>query len=70
MQPGFEPEGQLIVGVFSVDTRQARESFRKLAQLDFDVALFGHGPPLDRDASRAFRRAGGESWLGPPDARA
>jgi glyoxylase-like metal-dependent hydrolase (beta-lactamase superfamily II) len=49
------PEGQLIVGVFNVDPEQTRASFRKLAQLEFDAAFFGHGPPMDKDASRAFR---------------
>ena len=44
-------------GLFNDDHAQARESFRKLAQLDFDVACFGHGRPLDKDASLAFRRA-------------
>ncbi len=44
-------------GMFNADRAQTRESFRKLAELDFDVACFGHGKPLDRDASRAFRRA-------------
>jgi glyoxylase-like metal-dependent hydrolase (beta-lactamase superfamily II) len=44
------------IGIFTEDARQARASFRKLAQLDFEVACFGHGAPLDRDASRAFRR--------------
>ena len=29
----------------------------KLAELDFEVACFGHGASLDRDASLAFRRA-------------
>ncbi len=50
------PEGQLIVGVFNVDPEQARASFRRLAQLEFDAAFFGHGAPMDNDASRAFRR--------------
>ena len=44
-------------GMFNADRAQTRESFRKLAELDFDVACFGHGKPLDKDASRAFRRA-------------
>ncbi len=44
-------------GLFTEDHAQARASFRKLAQLDFDAAFFGHGKPLDKDASRAFRRA-------------
>ena len=51
-----DPEGRLMVGVFNVDTQQARESFRRLAALDVDVACFGHGKPYDRDASIAFRR--------------
>ena len=50
------PQGRLMVGVFNVDTQQARASFRKLAALDFEVACFGHGKPLDREASLAFRR--------------
>jgi glyoxylase-like metal-dependent hydrolase (beta-lactamase superfamily II) len=50
------PDGQLIVGAFNVDPEQTRASFRKLAQLEFDAAFFGHGAPLDKDASRAFRR--------------
>jgi glyoxylase-like metal-dependent hydrolase (beta-lactamase superfamily II) len=44
-------------GIFNEDRAQLQPSFRKLAELDFDVACFGHGPPLDKDASRAFRRA-------------
>jgi len=42
-------------GMFNEDASQVKESFRKLAALDFDVACFGHGKPLDRDASREFR---------------
>jgi glyoxylase-like metal-dependent hydrolase (beta-lactamase superfamily II) len=49
------PSGPL--GMFNEDHAQADASFRKLAQLDFDVACFGHGKPLDKDASQAFRRA-------------
>lgn len=45
-----------VFGLFNEDRAQVGESFRKLAQLDFDVACFGHGPPLGREASRAFRR--------------
>jgi glyoxylase-like metal-dependent hydrolase (beta-lactamase superfamily II) len=44
------------VGFFTEDGGKAKESVRKLAQLDFDVACFGHGPPLDKDASLAVRR--------------
>ena len=48
------PSGPL--GIFNEDRTQARQSFRKLAALDFDIACFGHGRPLDREASLAFRR--------------
>lgn len=44
-------------GLFNEDRAQVRESFRKLAELDFEVACFGHGKPLDKEASLAFRRA-------------
>ncbi|MGB2694120.1 MAG: MBL fold metallo-hydrolase [Dehalococcoidia bacterium] len=53
---GGGPTGSPALGVFNADPRVARESFRKLAALDFDVACFGHGRPLDKDASLAFRR--------------
>ncbi len=51
-----DPKGRLMVGVFNVDTAQARASFAKLVALDFEVACFGHGPPMDKEASLAFRR--------------
>ena len=51
-----DPEGRLMVGVFNVDREQTRQSFRRLAELDFEAAYFGHGPPMDREASLAFRR--------------
>ncbi len=44
-------------GIYNEDREQLRRSFRKLAELDFEVACFGHGPPLDKEASFAFRRA-------------
>jgi glyoxylase-like metal-dependent hydrolase (beta-lactamase superfamily II) len=50
------PDGQLIVGVFNVDPERTRASFRQLAELEFDAAFFGHGAPLDREASLGFRR--------------
>ncbi len=49
-------DGKPIVGVFNLDNEQARASFRNLAELDFEVACFGHGAPLDKEASLAFRR--------------
>jgi hypothetical protein len=35
---------------------EARRSFGTLADLDFEIACFGHGPPLLKAASVAFRR--------------
>ena len=51
-----DSEDNLIVGVFNLDQAQAFESFRKLAELDFDIACVGHGKPLDKNASLAFRK--------------
>ena len=34
----------------------AEESVRKLAALEPQVILFGHGPPLQRDAAAQLRR--------------
>jgi glyoxylase-like metal-dependent hydrolase (beta-lactamase superfamily II) len=50
------PDGRLMSGVFNVDTAQTRASFAKLAELDFEIACFGHGAPLDKDASTEFGR--------------
>ncbi len=44
------------IGWFTEDAARARESIRRLAALDFDVALFGHGPPLRGEAMLRFRR--------------
>jgi glyoxylase-like metal-dependent hydrolase (beta-lactamase superfamily II) len=50
------PDGQLIVGVFNADPAQARASFARLAGLHFEAAFFGHGAPMDKAASSAFRQ--------------
>ena len=67
----FRQAGVLIVGdaleyrsgklglpsrVFTTDMTQAKESIRRLAQLDFDVLCFSHFPPLTNGASLALRR--------------
>jgi glyoxylase-like metal-dependent hydrolase (beta-lactamase superfamily II) len=49
------------IGTFTEDGDAARASFRKLAQIDFEVACFGHGKPLDKAASLAFRKLA-DSW--------
>jgi glyoxylase-like metal-dependent hydrolase (beta-lactamase superfamily II) len=50
---------RLPVGMFTEDGAAARASFRRLAQLNFDVACFGHGKPITKDASSAFRKFAG-----------
>jgi glyoxylase-like metal-dependent hydrolase (beta-lactamase superfamily II) len=40
--------------------KDGRTSQRKLAHLSFDAAGFGHGRPIARDASAAFRKKWGE----------
>jgi glyoxylase-like metal-dependent hydrolase (beta-lactamase superfamily II) len=42
--------------LFTEDRAAARDSIRKLAELDVDVALFGHGRPMVKDASTAIRK--------------
>jgi len=44
-------------GLFTDDVVQANASFRKLAELEFDTACFGHGGVLKGQAHAAFRRA-------------
>ena len=51
-----DEEEKLILGMFNLDRPLAIKSFRKLADLDFDIACIGHGKPLDKDASLEFRR--------------
>jgi glyoxylase-like metal-dependent hydrolase (beta-lactamase superfamily II) len=44
-----------ILGPFNVLRDQAIESFRRLAQLDIDIACFGHGDPIAADAGSDLR---------------
>lgn len=46
-----------IPGVFSSDRGQLAAACARLAALDTDVALFGHGEPLTGDAGAALRAA-------------
>ena len=48
--------GRPFVGFFNVDPEQAKQSVRRLAELDFEVGCFGHGMPLTKEASFAFRK--------------
>ncbi|MGH3099109.1 MAG: MBL fold metallo-hydrolase [Streptosporangiales bacterium] len=52
-----EHHGQIILGVFNLDRAVAAASFRRLAQLDVDVACFGHGEPLLTKASTRMRES-------------
>ena len=46
----------LPIGMFTADRQQAKESVRKLAALEFEVACFGHGRVLKGEANLRFRR--------------
>lgn len=41
-----EHQGQIILGPFNIGRDCAETSFRALAELDVDVACFGHGMPV------------------------
>jgi hypothetical protein len=43
--------------MFTVDHELAKESFRKLAALEFDTVCMGHGGTLTGQAHAAFKRA-------------
>jgi glyoxylase-like metal-dependent hydrolase (beta-lactamase superfamily II) len=47
--------GNVIPGVFNVDTPQMLRSIRVLAGRDFEAACFGHGAPIVEGASRQVR---------------
>ena len=51
------PGGQVIPGVLNTDRAQATASFRRLAGLDADIACFGHGEPVSRNAAVQLRAA-------------
>jgi glyoxylase-like metal-dependent hydrolase (beta-lactamase superfamily II) len=48
-----------IVGVFNIDPRRARESFKRLSDLEFEAACFGHGPPIITGAAQIMRKVAG-----------
>ncbi|QUH03425.1 MBL fold metallo-hydrolase [Saccharopolyspora erythraea] len=51
------PGGPPILGGFNVDRDQTWRSLRRLAELDVDVACFGHGDPFHGDVAAALRNA-------------
>jgi glyoxylase-like metal-dependent hydrolase (beta-lactamase superfamily II) len=48
-------EGHLIPGVFNVDPVELARSIQKLAQLEVNVACFGHGDPVTHEAGRQIQ---------------
>lgn len=55
--PYFGRHGQVMPDVFNTDRAQAAASFRRLAGLDTDIAGFGHGEPVFRDAAAHLQTA-------------
>ena len=53
---GLGPPISALGAMFTEDVACAKESFRKLAALEFDIACFGHGGPIKGKAHAAFRR--------------
>jgi glyoxylase-like metal-dependent hydrolase (beta-lactamase superfamily II) len=47
--------GRIIPGVFNLDTARAMQSMRRLAELDVEVAVFGHGEPALAGAGARLR---------------
>jgi glyoxylase-like metal-dependent hydrolase (beta-lactamase superfamily II) len=46
-----------MLGVFNADRARAVESLQRLAEVDVDTAVFGHGDPIVHDAASALRVA-------------
>ncbi|SEG80754.1 Glyoxylase, beta-lactamase superfamily II [Thermomonospora echinospora] len=46
-----DPQTPIILGVFNLDTAEAATSFKRLATLDTEIACFGHGEPVTRNAT-------------------
>jgi glyoxylase-like metal-dependent hydrolase (beta-lactamase superfamily II) len=53
-------DGGTRLGVFNLDRGQALASFRRLAELDVEIACVGHGDPVLGNASAALRAAAAE----------
>jgi glyoxylase-like metal-dependent hydrolase (beta-lactamase superfamily II) len=49
--------GQTMLGVFNTDRAQAVESLHRLAKLEVETAVFGHGDPITHGAAAALRGA-------------
>ncbi|MGA4843502.1 MBL fold metallo-hydrolase [Streptomyces sp. G45] len=51
------PEHGVLLGVFNQDRERAVASFHRLAALETEVACFGHGDAVTREAAKALRTA-------------
>jgi glyoxylase-like metal-dependent hydrolase (beta-lactamase superfamily II) len=49
--------GRVMLGAFNVDPEQAARSMQRLAELDVEVAAFGHGEPALHGAAARLRQA-------------
>lgn len=49
--------GQTMLGVFNTDRSRAVESLHRLAQLEVETVLFGHGDPIVHGAAAALQGA-------------
>lgn len=52
-----EYEGEVILGVFNLDRAQAVVSLRRVAELEADIACFGHGEPVVGGAQARLQQA-------------
>jgi glyoxylase-like metal-dependent hydrolase (beta-lactamase superfamily II) len=51
----FNVMGRLTLPMSFEDLPTAKQSLRRIAELDFEVAVFGHGPPIKGRAAARFR---------------
>lgn len=54
---GIRPSTGRLAEIATADLVEAGRSFRSLAELDFEAAVFGHGKPIAAGASGRFRQA-------------
>jgi len=50
-------EGTVILGPFNVARQDAIASFKRLAEMDVEIACFGHGDPIVADARQALHES-------------
>ncbi|MBB4742562.1 hypothetical protein BJY16_006021 [Actinoplanes octamycinicus] len=49
------PDGTVLLGVFNTDPGQAADFLRRQAELDVDIACFGHGTPPTEKTSHPLK---------------